>query len=171
MKKLLSMLLVLLLIASVFPGAAAAGEDRVVLSPQRLRVNGAAIDCEKYNINDSNYFKLRDLALLLNGTAAQFGVGWDGKVFLSSGSPYESNGSELSTPFTGDRAYTIVEDSTWLDGEAVELAAIRLTDDNGGGYAYYKLRDLGAALDFNVGWDKEAKRVYVETDKPYDPAN
>ena len=44
-----------------------------------------------------------------------------------------------------------------------------LTDDSGGAYTYYKLRDLGKALGFNVDWSAE-KGVFVETDKPYSGA-
>ena len=40
-------------------------------------MNGNTVACEKYNIDGRNYFKLRDLAYLLNGTGSQFDVGWD----------------------------------------------------------------------------------------------
>ena len=46
------------------------------------------------------------------------------------------------------------------------MEAITLVDDNGGGYNYFKLRDLGAALGFNVGWSK-TQGVFIESDKPY----
>ena len=49
----------------------------MVLSPQKLSVNGTNVDCGKYNIDGANYFKLRDLAYMLNGTASQFDVGFD----------------------------------------------------------------------------------------------
>ncbi len=64
-------------------------------------------------------------------------------MFIGTNQPYEQNGSELTTPFTGD---------------------------NGGGYTYYQLRDLGRALGFNVGWSAN-KGVFLETTKPYDPSN
>ncbi|MCI9515093.1 MAG: hypothetical protein HFF61_12290, partial [Oscillospiraceae bacterium] len=56
--------------------------------------------------------------------------------------------------------------SVTVDGEAVELTAITLTDDAGGGYTYFKLRDLGKVLGFNTGWTRE-QGVFVESDKPY----
>lgn len=37
----------------------------------------------------------------------------------------------------------------------MSLDSITLTDDNGGGYTYYKLRDLGTALGFEVDWTSE----------------
>lgn len=45
-------------------------------------------------------------------------------------------------------------------------AAIYLTSDTGGGFTYYRLRDLGKALGFNVGWSAE-RGVFIETGKPY----
>ena len=44
----------------------------------KLEVNGTAANPTVYKINDSNYFKIRDVAALLNGTEKQFAVGYDG---------------------------------------------------------------------------------------------
>jgi len=54
-------------------------------------VNGKNISFDAYNINDNNYFKLRDLAYILNGAQKQFEVGWDGAnnaISITSGKPY-----------------------------------------------------------------------------------
>lgn len=118
--------------------------------------------------NATNYVRLRDLALYLNGTAAQFAVDWDGDVRITTQAAYTPNGSELSLPFYGERTYQVGDDTTIVDGRRAGLAAIVLTDDNGGGYTYYQLRDLGRALGFNVGWTAD-RGMFVETDKPYDP--
>ncbi len=44
-----------------------------VISPQSLTVNGEPVACEAYNIDGCNYFRLRDLAYVLNGTT--YGIG------------------------------------------------------------------------------------------------
>ena len=99
----------------------------------------------------------------LNGTAAQFDVGWDGSVTITTGRAYTPNGSELSTPFSGNRGYQQSNAATRVDGRQVSsLNAIVLTDDNGGGYTYYKLRDLGNALGFTVDWSAE-RGIFIET--------
>ncbi|WP_160666070.1 WG repeat-containing protein [Colidextribacter sp. OB.20] len=140
-------------------------------STQAVEVDGKAVEFQMYalkdaNGNSTNYVKLRDLAHVLNGTAAQFSVGYDGAISLTTGQPYEDTGSEMTTPFSGDRAYTGGGQSVKINGSAVEMTAINLLDDNGGGYNYFKLRDLGAALGFNVSWSAE-KGIFVETGKPY----
>ena len=57
----------------------------MVASPQNLSVDGVDADCDKYNIDGSNYFKLRDL-----GDALGFTVDYDADsntaIVLSKGS-------------------------------------------------------------------------------------
>ena len=72
----------------------------------------------------------------------------------------------MTTPFSGDRTYTGAAQTVKVDGKDVTMTAITLLDDNGGGYNYFKLRDLGRALGFNVGWSAE-RGVSIETDRPY----
>ncbi|MBQ3496832.1 MAG: WG repeat-containing protein, partial [Oscillospiraceae bacterium] len=140
-------------------------------STQNVEIDGKAVEVQAYalkdaNGNPTNYVKLRDVAMLLNGSAAQFEVSWDGAVNIVTGQTYTANGSEMFTPFSGDRSYTIPTAATKINGAAADLAAITLTDDAGGGYTYYQLRDLGRSLGFNVGWSAE-RGIYVETDKAY----
>ena len=47
------------------------------------------------------------------------------------------------------------------------FTAIALTDDQGGGYTYYKLRDLGKVLNFNVGWSN-SRGIYIESNHAYE---
>ena len=140
-----------------------------VASTQTVTVDGRAVEFQMYalvdsNGNGTNYVKLRDMAYILNGTKAQFSVGYDGTISLTTGQPYEAGGTEMTTPYSGDRAYTGGAQTVKINGADVAMTAITLTDDDGGGYNYFKLRDLGKALGFNVSWDNG---VIVESDKPY----
>ena len=145
-------------------------------STQSVEVDGKAVDFGMYALKDSrgnvtNYVKIRDVALMINGTNIQCNVDWlDGYVTVTTNAPYKQNGSEMKTPFTGDRSYRAANAVTVIDGEQVQMQAFILFDDKGGGYTYYKLRDLGQALGFNVGWSSE-RGVYIETDHLYDPGN
>ena len=76
-RRILTLLLALALVFSLAP-AAFAGAETAQLSNQKLSFNGMDFsEVEKYNIDGSNYFKLRDVAALLDGTVAQFNVGYD----------------------------------------------------------------------------------------------
>lgn len=134
-------------------------------STQTVLVDGKKVEFAMYALNggSTNYIRVRDLAAILNGTAAQFNVGWNGNVTLTSKTPYD--GTSDKAPFNTNMAYTDYTAPTYVNGNAVNLEAIQISY-NGGGYTYYKLRDLGNALGFNVGWSAD-KGVYVETDKPY----
>jgi len=153
MKKRLSILLVLCLLLSLCMAPVAFAAGVTVLSTQNLAVDGKTIPCEKYNIDGSNYFKLRDMAYLLNGTGSQFAVGWDAAsstVSITTGQPYTPNGTELKLD-GGDKSATSVPSSQTIKIDGVVVS--NLSVYNIGGNNYFKLRDLGAALGFEVGYD------------------
>ena len=138
-------------------------------STQKVDVDGRQVTFQMYALrdssgNDTNYVKLRDVAFALTGTDARFNVEWSAQrgIYVTPGFAYIMVGGEMDTPFSGDRPYTRMDDTTDIDGEAVALQAFTLTDDAGNGYTYYKLRDLGQALGFHVGWSAE-QGVYIET--------
>ena len=134
----------------------------VVPSPQNLTVNGVSRSVEKYNIDGFNYFKLRDIAFLLNGTSAQFSVEWDAAANaarLVSGQPYTANGSELV--IGADRSATAVRSPQIIvinGAVRSDLAAYNLAGNN-----FFKLRDMGEALGFQVGYDAATNTAVVTT--------
>lgn len=165
-KKTLSLALALTLCMGLVPAASAEG-GTAYASTQTVLVDGSAVVFQAYALkdakgNDTNYVKLRDVAQILNGTAVQFEVGWNGAVNIETGKSYTSNGSEMKTPFTGNRAYETATAPTNINGAVAPLEAIVLLDDKGGAYTYYKLRDLGTALGFQVDWTAE-KGIFIET--------
>lgn len=141
---------------------------------QTILLDGKSVTLQAYALKDSsggltNYVKLRDMAWYLNGTQAQFWVGWDQSgIYLTTHWRYTPNGSELSTPFSGDRAYREGTGKTYVDTKAQELSSIVLTDDQGGDYTYFKLRDLGRYLGFNVSYING--QVVVNSSEPYSDA-
>ena len=138
---------------------------------QTVDLDGRSVTLQTYaltgsNGGETNYVRLRDIASLLSGTAAQFGVDWNGSVVIEPDAAYTPDGTELNAPFSGDRRYQRADAKTVIYGESVPFTAILLTDEQGGGYTYYKLRDLGRVLNFNVGWTA-ARGIYIESDQPY----
>ena len=166
MKKILSATLALAMTLSLLPAAFAAG-GTAYASTQTVEVDGKKVEFQMYALKDdagnpTNYVKLRDVAHVLNGTKAQFSVGYDGSISVTTGQPYADAGGEMTTPYSGDRAYRDGSGSVKVNGQSASLESIILTDDAGGGYTYFKLRDLGTALGFQVDWSAD-RGVFLNT--------
>ena len=156
MKKAISALLILAMLLCAAPAYAAA----VVRSPQNLTVDGRAVNCDKYNIEGSNYFKLRDIAALLSGTACQFEVGFaNGVVSIATGRPYTPNGSELAVGADMSASAVPSAQVIQIDGETRS----DLTAYNIGGNNFFKLRELGDALGFEVDYDPATNTAVVRS--------
>lgn len=166
MKKILSATLALAMTLSLLPAAFAAG-GTAYASTQAVEVDGKKVEFQMYALKDdagnpTNYVKLRDVAHVLNGTKAQFSVGYDGSISVTTGQPYADAGGEMTTPYSGDRAYRDGSGAVKVNGQSASLESIILTDDAGGDYTYFKLRDLGSALGFKVDWTAD-RGVFIET--------
>lgn len=124
----------------------------------RLTVDGRPAAPAAYKIDGSNCFKLRDLAMLLNGTAAQFSVDYDGAVRIVTGQPYRPVGGELAGVPTAKAPASASRDPVYIDGVERQLTAYKI-----GGSNYFKLRDLGDALGFQVGYDSATGTASIRT--------
>lgn len=140
--------------------------SEVVPTRQTLKIDGAEKTAEIYNINGANYFKLRDMAALLTGTAAQFSVDYDAvsnTIVIETGKAYAAIEGDLTTPAAAEaagKAGTAVKSaqSLTIDGKAAFLAPYNI-----GGNNYFALRDLGAAVGFGVDYDGAARAMLVST--------
>ena len=129
-------------------------------SPQKLSVDGTDADCDKYNIDGSNYFKLRDLAYLLSKSDSRFSVAFDAEsnaVTVVPGGDYVPVGGELERGKDLSKTAVASKQSVLINGEAVEGISVY----NIGGNNYFKLRDLGSALGFTVAFDADANTAVV----------
>lgn len=131
-------------------------------------IDGQLIGFDAYNINGNNFFKLRDLAIVLSGSAKQFQVSWDGAnnaIVLTSNTPYTAVGGELEYKGEGATKTAVETDSKiLLDGKEIYLTAYNIEGNN-----YFKLRDIGELFDFEVDWDGVNNRIIVDTGKSYTP--
>ena len=157
-KAFLSLALILTLLVSLCAPAFAA---KVMVSPQNLTVDGKNIKCEKYNIDDRNYFKLRDLAELLNGTTSQFDVDYDAEtntMLVTTGVPYtHQNGTELKVGADNSAKAVASPQTLKINGEAASLTAYNIGDVN-----FFQLRELGKALGFYVHYDAKTDTAIVD---------
>lgn len=131
----------------------------------KVLVNGTAVEFDAYTINENNYFKLRDIAQVLSGSAKQFEVTWDGAnnaINLVSSNAYTVVGGELAKG-DGTAKNAVTCTATILkDGVAVTLTAYTINGNN-----YFKLRDLGQAFDFDVSWDGANNCIVVDANSSY----
>ena len=128
-------------------------------------VNGEAVSFDAYNINDYNYFKLRDLAYALNGSSKQFSVGWDdatNTITLTSGVAYSAVGGEMAEGDGTDKQANPTTSTLYLDGQELSLTAYNINDNN-----FFRLRDLMSALDIGVTWDEATSTIGIDTSLPY----
>lgn len=127
-----------------------------------VAVDGKGIAIGAYNIDGYNYFKLRDVAAALNGTGANFEVGYDAtakSIALSSKTAYSATGNELKdTAPTTKKTATVSNQKIILDGVEVSMQAYLID-----GYNYFQLRELGKNLGFEVAWDNDAKAINMVT--------
>jgi hypothetical protein len=129
-------------------------------------VNRTPRTFDAYTINDSNYFKLRDLAAALNGSGKQFEVTWDGAknaINLLANKPYTVVGGEM-TIGTGATAQNAALSTAkiFIDGKEVALTAYTINDSN-----YFKLRDIAKAFDIGVTWDAATSSIGIDTSIRY----
>ena len=138
----------------------------VVPTKQALKIDGELKEAEIYNINGANYFKLRDMAALLTGSAAQFSVDYDGAtgtVQIKTGEAYTSVKGDLTMPDAEKAASKAAgamksAQSLTINGEPAYLAPYNI-----GGNNYFALRDLGSALGFGVDYDGATATMLVST--------
>jgi len=150
---------------TVQPGTATLTALVATPTASTVLVDGKAVSFDAYVINGNNYLKLRDLAYVLSGSARQFEVSWDGArnaISLTSDKVYTSVGGEM----TGKGASTqnpIPSTSTIvINGEVMALTAFTI-----GGNNYFKLREIGFAMDFAVDWDGANNAVVIDTARSY----
>lgn len=130
-------------------------------------VNGTVVAFDAYNINNNNYFKLRDLAFILSGSKAQFEVEWDSAanaIKLTSGRPYTPVGGEMVGKGAINKVGKLTKSAVYLDGKQVSFTAYNIDNNN-----YFKLRDIGQALDFSVEWNGVRQSIEIDTSLPYRP--
>lgn len=111
-------------------------------------VDGTPHSLSTYNILGETYFKLRDIAFILNGTAAQFDIAWDGaarKINIIQGAPYTSDLLPAVIE-TGHAVLTTEAKPALISGEIAYDLSAYTTD----GAYYYKLADILNILGITV---------------------
>jgi len=130
---------------------------------QRVVLDGKEIEVGAYNIGGNNYFKLRDLAEMFNGTASQFDLSYDeseATARITGGQPYAE--AEGTIRIGEDLSSTCVPAAqrVRLNGTVFHAEVYNI-----GGNLYFRLRDVGAALGFGVDYDAQTRTVVLTSEK------
>ncbi len=140
MKKLLSLLLVLMMMLSVAPIAQAADGIPVYLNGEQIEMDGIIV-------NDRTYLPVRALCEALG-----YIVEWDdvARSVIIGTAPEAAEKSDVV--------------NIYLDGAKMENAEAIIVNDS----TFIPVRAIGEALGKDVEWNNEKREVYV-TDKDEDP--
>lgn len=155
-------------LVSILALPAAAATINATPTQSAVRINGAEKKFEAFYINGNSYFKLRDIAYALGGTAKQFQVIFDEpkkQIDLFSHTAYTAVGNEMAVSgLTKSVAATPAVNDIYLDGVKLTLTAYLIDKAN-----YIKLRDLAAAVDFGVKYTAENDTINIDTSTVYVP--
>lgn len=127
----------------------------------KVKVDGKQISFDAYNINGSNYFKLRDIAKVLSLSDSKFDVEWNNDkkaISLVSGKSYTEVGGEMLKGDGYSRTAVTCTSKIYKDNKEISLTGYTINGNN-----YFKLRELGELLDFSVNWDQNNDTVIIET--------
>lgn len=157
--------------------SAPAKEALAIPNTSPVYVNHCLTEFEAYNIAGNNYFKLRDVALVLRNTEKQFQVTWNpsyqtvidgkevfGSVEMISNKGYTPVGGEMSRGNGLEKLAVLTNSPLLKDGVRVTT----VVGYNINGNNFFKLRDLGRLFDFNVSWDSSLRSIIVTTAESYD---
>jgi molybdate transport system substrate-binding protein len=157
-KKILSLLLLAALVIGMVPATAFAA-DAVTVSNQKLAINSQAVDVfASYNINGENYLKIRDVALLLKDTPANFSADYaNGVVTIKTNTAYTPDGSESKAKPAAYNAFDVSADKVSIDGKNVDFKVYKIDGSN-----YFRLRDF-TAIGAIIGYDSATSTAQLTT--------
>lgn len=124
-----------------------------------LSINGREYELAGYNVNNSNYYKIRDIAMLMSTTPARFNVEWDPSlngISILTGVRYDVIGGELENEPQNSLEISETTSPIYIDGELSEIEAYTIN-----GSTYFKIRDIADAAGFDVDWDNATQTIII----------
>lgn len=132
-----------------------------VPTSSKVLLDGNDVNIKSYNIENNNYFKLRDIAMILDGSKKSFNVEWDNSknaINIVKNKKYSPVGAEFSNQEKSNKSAVKSNSEVYLNGKKITLTAYNIDGSN-----YFKLRDIAETLDFEVIWDSVQNAVIIET--------
>lgn len=149
--------------------SARVSDVKIAPSRHKIMLDGNMVKPQGYIINRNNYFKLRDIAYILNGTESQFDISWDNeknRISLTSGIAYQEVGGEMNAAESTEiKSCTPSDVTIMLNDKEISLNGYRVNGNN-----YYKLRDIGNAIGFGVDFNSETETVLIDSSTQEPPS-
>ena len=117
------------------------------------------------NIDNYNWLKLRDIAMILGGTSKQFSLSYDSEtkvIDINLGGSYIPLGDELKDILTEPITAIASTNQIRINGQTINIASY-----NVGGYNYLRLRDIAILLGFNVKFDNATRIIDLKLSESY----
>lgn len=127
---------------------------------QKIFLNSEEVKCEVYNVNGNNYFKLRDIAAILNETTAHFSVEYDGNIHIKTNNKYTFVGNELSSSKNEEQVARETSVTIYINGVQEFTNSYSINGNN-----YFAIRYLGDKLGFSVEYDSDINAVLLVADE------
>ena len=134
---------------------------QVSVSDMKVKVNGVEQTPQAYLIDGNNYFKLRDLAMMLRETPSRFEVGYDSEtktVTMTPGKDYTPVGGELKRGEDQSASCTLSVCTLKIGDREYSCQSYNI-----GGNNYFKLRDLSSSISLSVGYDGSTRTVLLRS--------
>lgn len=147
------------------------GDDTVdaKITNSQITLNNGIVSIQGFNINNNNYFKLRDLAQIFNNTESKFNVKWNKEtkiVDIITQQDYVDNTNNNKINYFTNVSYTakLTNSKIMLNGKKINIQVYKINGSN-----YFKLRDLGNLIPFRVDWCQESKTVLLYSKNYVEP--
>lgn len=120
----------------------------------KVNLNGEEINMQSYRINNDDYFKLRDIALLLNETPYSFSIEWaeeGNTTVITTGEKY-INSSESSSESYEKVIVSPINNNIVIDEINKCITSFQINNNN-----YFRLYDISKVIGFTL--EKENKII------------
>lgn len=137
------------------------------LSNARVFVDDQYVELKGYNIQDNNYFKLRDLAQAFSSSEKKFDVRWNEEkksIELASGEGYTSVDEKIEKTLSIYNPASPNKSKIYKDGDEVQLVSYTIEGNN-----YFKLRDITKLFNIGLRWDEAEGAIEMNSSLGYDP--
>ena len=162
-KKIYTLLVIIIAMQLQTTPVFASNETQAKINESRIFLDGQEIWNVGFNVSNTNYFKLRDIAENLSESTSRFQVNWNSEkslIEIITGESYMPSASDKQYWYYAGKKYngTLKNTNILVDGKIHSLPAFNINGSN-----YFKLRDLGELVDFDIKWDKHTSQILLSS--------